>query len=76
MTTLVNTTANHRKLYQIWIERVGDRFAVRFAYGRIGYNPRIGTKTIRRNRPSAKCFALKLAAKKIARGYRAVKGGR
>ena len=75
MTTLVNTRANHRKQYQIWIEKVGDRFAVRFAYGRIGYEPRPGTKTIRRNRAAARRVAADLAAAKMRRGYRDARFG-
>jgi hypothetical protein len=67
---LTNTTLNHRKVYKVWLEQLGGRFHVRFAYGRIGQALREGCKTAAPV-PRATADALRgdLVHSKEGRGY-------
>lgn len=70
-------TGKHFKQYSIWIEREdtpnGDRYSVRFHYGRIGLTPLVGTKVYALLYESAALAAMNsLISEKLAKGYEKV----
>lgn len=69
MKTLTNQTNGSSKTYKIWIAPVGKKFAVRFAFGRIGSMLTEGTKATLATSGEAIALADKLTASKLAKGY-------
>jgi predicted DNA-binding WGR domain protein len=70
MKTLTNQTNGSNKTYKIWIANAGKKFAVRFAFGRIGSMLTVGTKATLATSGEAIALADKLTASKLAKGYR------
>ena len=63
----------HHKEYRIWMEREGNGWAVRYAYGRIGMGMREGNKTTTPvSALEAKSIQDRVWDEKLRKGYRDV----